>query len=726
MSPKSLTSRTRTLAKHCRWRTAAMLIVGGFLAAAPLGAEELRPLKDIEAAEFGAQLSAEFKALLAKSARIKQILNAAQGAGNCPIERPPVVGVTVTIVEGVLAHDQTVVGALLKRHKPTNPFRLHCSGTLADLNSKWRSVDRARQGIFVTAAHCIATDPDHKADISPAAYKVFLQHAGLFNVRKIHLQRLDLPDVSKDIAILELDRPVSGIVPIRPRVDDKPANIIRAMIAGFGRTGGLATDYGMKRRGNVCLKQCPGNDRDNLCWEFQSSSGPPGVASNTCNGDSGGPVLVTDTRKVTQLAGVISGGSIESCLSGDIATNSSLNANSVWIESVLASASTEQSCKRKYSNIDPDDILAATGEIKLNEKAKRYIFNVIDGLEHIPLNNAFHPFVQRNEARGAICRTRIKEMKTKMDNKEFVDLSSLNTTLAVCWPHIRGNIGNVFSRAKFIRTKSPQLKTARRSMPRGICRDIDDPYRQPKKWTRYLECRALHIKRDLNTVKDQFKTIYDYLTRSESAGYYNDAPDVRQFELKTVRGAIIEAMTSIDGMINKTNDIIEITRNFLRNEPLLSRIEQSEMHVDELSMDPSGLITDDTLHLRSLSSPDRYLVSLAKAYARQINWRPDQVRIAMNAIDDPLKPANFDLRIVPPDGSKHERACPTIANPSQFEYCQIDGPAPGDWTVAFAESTSGTGQFQLTVGSAFHRKDKDAATHGSFCSTTNTVHASRQ
>ncbi len=95
------------------------------------------------------------------------------------------------------------------------------------------------------------------------------------------------------------------------------------MIAGYGQTLGGAGDFGIKRAGAVQTENCNSSvipqgagNTELVCWSFSSPVGPPGEDSNTCNGDSGGPLFL-DLGSGTAVAGVTSGGTSGSCDAGD-------------------------------------------------------------------------------------------------------------------------------------------------------------------------------------------------------------------------------------------------------------------------------------------------------------------------------------------------------------------------------------------------------------------------
>lgn len=227
------------------------------------------------------------------------------------------------IVNGVVTGDFPTTGALLTPANP-NLARLACSGTLIGCET------------FLTAAHCVcptdgldctgANPPD------PSAYLVYLQHAGFFTVSSIAV-RSDYDFPVADIAVLKLGSAVTGVRP--SPIDTTGVGLgVRGTIAGFGRTGGSSSDYGIKRAGEVITAVCPPgiSDVTSVCWEFSDPMGPPGEDSNTCNGDSGGPLFV-DLGGGPVVAGVTSGGEAFDCLPTDHSFDARVSFYSAWIQS---------------------------------------------------------------------------------------------------------------------------------------------------------------------------------------------------------------------------------------------------------------------------------------------------------------------------------------------------------------------------------------------------------
>ena len=224
------------------------------------------------------------------------------------------------IVNGLPSRSHPAVGALLKGGTPQTAG-LRCTGTLVGCDK------------FLTAAHCIAGDP------APRSYQVFFQEAGFFEVKAIQWA----PEIYQedkvpyfDLAMLTLARPVEGIAPMPINTSVKPLNNSIATIVGFGRTGGMRRDPGMKREGTVKLAACPGKyaDASGLCWRFDADVIADASASNTCNADSGGGIFMRDdqgARVVEKLFGVVSGGDARDCMTNDLAFNVDVFKYRDWI-----------------------------------------------------------------------------------------------------------------------------------------------------------------------------------------------------------------------------------------------------------------------------------------------------------------------------------------------------------------------------------------------------------
>ncbi|MBC8291861.1 MAG: trypsin-like serine protease [Proteobacteria bacterium] len=226
-----------------------------------------------------------------------------------------------SVVNGVATFDYPEVGMLLHGSNPWNSG-MTCSGTLIGCRS------------FLTAAHCVCPWGGELCQGAGAPYKglysVYLQGAGVYRAESVRVN----PGYSYpvgDLAVVTLDRPVEGIVPAA-MVGVTPAVGSAAVVVGYGRSDGAASDFGIKRMGDVTTVGCElGDDNGNVCWNFDGS------ASNTCHGDSGGPLFV-DQGDGPRLAGVTSGGTQLDCGPGDHSFDTSVAAWTDWVNSVVDEA----------------------------------------------------------------------------------------------------------------------------------------------------------------------------------------------------------------------------------------------------------------------------------------------------------------------------------------------------------------------------------------------------
>ena len=204
------------------------------------------------------------------------------------------------IVNGDLTHSYPSAGALLIGATP-DASQLQCSGTLIGCDS------------FLTAAHCVCPGDggDCQSPTPVEPFRVFFQHAGFFEVTAVRVHPgFSFPD--NDVAVLTLERPVTGITPT-PLQDSAPPLGTAGTIVGFGRTGGSSFVYGLKYEGPVTTGTCPGgiDPAGKVCWTFNGTGD-----ANTCNGDSGGPLFFS-AGGVTRVGGITSGGVDSACLAGD-------------------------------------------------------------------------------------------------------------------------------------------------------------------------------------------------------------------------------------------------------------------------------------------------------------------------------------------------------------------------------------------------------------------------
>ena len=229
---------------------------------------------------------------------------------------PASVSIRPRIVNGVLTDDFPAVAAVLNGGSAQTATSW-CTGTLIGCST------------VVTAAHCVCGDRDtgHDCTPDPGARFVFLQHGGVVPVAAIHVH----PDYifpTADLAVLKLGAPIGGIAPVALATAPPPDGTAGTVV-GFGRTG-AGSDYGLKRVGSVVTSACPSVSLDlPVCWAFD------GNGANTCNGDSGGPLLIGSGADAT-IAGVTSGGESATCAPPDVSWDTSIALYHDWIVGAAA------------------------------------------------------------------------------------------------------------------------------------------------------------------------------------------------------------------------------------------------------------------------------------------------------------------------------------------------------------------------------------------------------
>lgn len=232
------------------------------------------------------------------------------------------------IVNGLPSQDFPSTGALLysgRRRVNANNAALRCSGTLIGCRT------------FLTAAHCVSDDAD------ASHYQVFLQHGGIYPVASVTYHPGYNGKSGRDVAIVRLGASVDGIdpTPINSTHDLGAIGVgLGGTIVGFGQTYGSGNDYGIKRYGAVETSDCDtrathgeGNDKL-VCWDFAAPVGFPGTDSNTCDGDSGGPLFI-DFGAGDEVAGVTSAGSSSDCLAHDHSWDASVYYNADYLTAQL-------------------------------------------------------------------------------------------------------------------------------------------------------------------------------------------------------------------------------------------------------------------------------------------------------------------------------------------------------------------------------------------------------
>jgi hypothetical protein len=236
------------------------------------------------------------------------------------------------IINGLPTQSFATTGALLYSGGSTittGNASLICSGTLIGCRT------------FLVAAHCVVDDS------VASHYWVYLQHGGIQAVSSVTYNPSYDGNLSgRDVAVVKLTNQVTGIDPTTINTTHNLATIgtgLDGTIAGFGNTGG--GHYGMKYYGDVSTADCntsatsgEGNDKL-VCWDYDSSVGPAGTDSNTCDGDSGGPLFMTFSGS-TELVGVTSAGISATCMPVDHSWDASVYYNRTWIGGQIGADST--------------------------------------------------------------------------------------------------------------------------------------------------------------------------------------------------------------------------------------------------------------------------------------------------------------------------------------------------------------------------------------------------
>jgi hypothetical protein len=240
---------------------------------------------------------------------------------------------------GTLTADYPSVGVIMYPSGGTE-----CTGTLIAPN------------IVLTAAHCFIRNKvinnkiEYYCQNIPNIDWIFFPHAGLFKIDKRKIlddwEHNDCQIPIGDLAILKLDRPVSGI---KPATFNENNGFLseRATIVGYGvrkyydngkelPPDTLIRYSGLKAVANVKLSPCgtDGTLKNALCWKFDSAQD----AGSTCEGDSGGPLFAQQSGKWV-LAGVTSGGQGSRtsllCAPGSSAYDVDVRAYAAWIKETI-------------------------------------------------------------------------------------------------------------------------------------------------------------------------------------------------------------------------------------------------------------------------------------------------------------------------------------------------------------------------------------------------------
>ena len=145
----------------------------------------------------------------------------------------------------------------------------------------------------LTAAHCVTTkNPPYKV-LSPINFYIGKLYYGTkYKAVAVHVHSAYAGGNKADVAVLRLDRDVTGVTPI-PIAMNSPAKGETIVIVGYGKTGENGAGFGTKRKAT--------NKIDSMTSTTYSMYGASGGEGNVCNGDSGGPSLATRNGKETVI-----------------------------------------------------------------------------------------------------------------------------------------------------------------------------------------------------------------------------------------------------------------------------------------------------------------------------------------------------------------------------------------------------------------------------------------
>jgi V8-like Glu-specific endopeptidase len=254
------------------------------------------------------------------------------------------------IVNGHLTAGEYPATAALLWGAAPETAGLSCSATLIGCRT------------VLTAAHCVCDtigsecQPGGIQAPDPSDYSVYLQNSGLHRATDIKIHpSYDFP--TADVAVIHLTEAVQGIVPTPINTGRKPPNGSYGTIVGFGLSGEKSGDYGLKRIGHIETTGCGTSTL--VCWEFANPIGPRGEDSNTCYGDSGGP-LFWDDGAGDVVAGITSGGTGNLCRPFDEAFDANVFHYRTWIQNNAIDALGPASCGAGPQVGDSDTAVTTT------------------------------------------------------------------------------------------------------------------------------------------------------------------------------------------------------------------------------------------------------------------------------------------------------------------------------------------------------------------------------
>ncbi len=175
----------------------------------------------------------------------------------------------------------------------------------------------------LTAAHCTeALNESNLVRVGPRALRrtIRLRAINPLHFRELQKMEREFPPPAADLMLLQLDRPVRGIAPLRiaTAAEGLTAPGTAVTTIGRGASSPSGGGEGVFRQGTVAVQPasaCPDElytpllRRWSLCTRDPRMADPsyPGPFVSACFGDSGGPLLATG-QAGTRLVGVVSWG----------------------------------------------------------------------------------------------------------------------------------------------------------------------------------------------------------------------------------------------------------------------------------------------------------------------------------------------------------------------------------------------------------------------------------